>query len=113
DLKGLFVDQTFNVEVLEEDVILLRINAGGPSLTDASGQLGWVSNSITGAFTGSDYSVSSGRASSGYVFDPANRHPSIPEYIDDNTYAQLFASERYNTEATMVYDIPLPDGEYL
>src|SRR5690606_25783529 len=42
DSKGLFIDQTFNVEVLEEDVILLRINAGGPSLPDTSGQLNWV-----------------------------------------------------------------------
>src|SRR5690606_3858053 len=45
DSRGLFIDQTFNVEVLEEDVILLRINAGGPSLPDTSGQLNWVSNS--------------------------------------------------------------------
>ncbi|MEX2594257.1 MAG: malectin domain-containing carbohydrate-binding protein [Anditalea sp.] len=112
DQKGYYVDQTFQVEVRENNTILLRVNAGGTAIKDISDLPDWEENPSAGEFAGSGYSVNSGKVS-GFTFDPENRHTSIPDYIDDVTYAELFSRERYNSEQTMEFEFPLPDGKYL
>jgi PKD repeat protein len=110
DDYGFFIDQTFVINVEQDKKIIRRINAGGGLIPDATGEgPDWLSNTVVGAFQSELYSVSSG-ANSGHSFDPANRHSSIPSYISDELYTAIFSRERYGQ---MVFDIPLPDGDYL
>jgi PKD repeat protein len=112
DQMGYYIDQKFKLDVVEDNTVLVRINAGGPAIIDATGLPDWEENSTAGPFNGSAYSVNSGRVA-GFTFDPVNRHISIPEYIDDETYTALFGRERYNSEETMEFEVPLPNGKYL
>lgn len=110
DAFDFFIDQTFVINVEQDKKIIRRINAGGGLIPDTTGEApDWLANTVVGAFESEFYSVSSG-ANSGHTFDPEKRHSSIPNYISDELYTAIFSRERYGE---MVFDIPLPDGDYM
>ncbi len=93
---------------------VVRISAGSPTnIPNTDGGPDWESNPSDGAYNGISYSVNTGNnfASS---FAYANRHSSIPAYIDQNTFNGLFNSERFdiNADPEMEFSIPLADGNY-
>ncbi|WP_375582156.1 malectin domain-containing carbohydrate-binding protein [Cyclobacterium xiamenense] len=112
DANGYFIEQSFAVIVEQDFEILLRINAGGEVLTDENGAPNWLANKLTGPEVTSNFSVSGGRSATN-SFSADQRHESIPAYISDEQYVQIFNKERYATEETMEYQIPLPNGDYL
>ncbi len=112
DANGYFIEQSFAVIVEQDFEILLRINAGGNVLPGENGAPNWLANSTAGPETTGSFSVSGGRSSTN-SFSADQRHESIPAYISDEQYVQIFNKERYATEATMDYQIPLPNGDYL
>lgn len=112
DANGFYVEQSFTVMVEQDFDILLRINAGGGILTGEDGSPNWLANNVTGPEQTGLFSVSGGRNATN-SFSAAQRHQSIPDYISDTQYMQIFNKERYGTEASMEYRIPLPDGDYL
>src|SRR5690606_33165360 len=66
DQNGYFIEQTFQVKVVEDNTTLLRINAGGPTISGFNEFPDWEANSVSGASTGAGYTVNSGKTSSGY-----------------------------------------------
>ncbi|NHE57394.1 malectin domain-containing carbohydrate-binding protein [Cyclobacterium plantarum] len=112
DENGYFVEQSFNVLVEQDFEILMRINAGGPTINIEEDLPVWLSNNLSGPEETELFAVSGGKVSTN-SFSASNRHVSIPEYISDEEYEQLFNKERYSPDASMDYTIPLPDGEYL
>ena len=111
--NGLFIDQSFKVDVVEAEEILLRINAGGAMLAATDGGVDWMANNTSGAFSNGKFSVNVGTAAPNPNFPIEKRHSSVPSYIDGQTYLGLFKSERYNNSSTsMQYEVPLPAGEY-
>ncbi|MDN3690322.1 malectin domain-containing carbohydrate-binding protein [Cyclobacterium jeungdonense] len=111
DSNGYYVEQSFAVTIEQDFEILLRINAGGSLLNGEDGSPNWLANSITGPEQTDLFSVSGGRSATN-SFNANQRHESIPDYISDTQYVQIFNKERYGTEASMEYRIPLPNGEY-
>ncbi|MFO7822728.1 MAG: PKD domain-containing protein, partial [Cyclobacterium sp.] len=112
DQDNFFIDQSFFVNVSVGTEVFLRINTGGGVVDDPSDNPDWLSNSVTGSMTTESYSVNAGKLSNN-TFELAGRHASIPSYISDQMYVQLFNTERYNGTASMQFDIPLPNGDYL
>ncbi|WP_209328915.1 malectin domain-containing carbohydrate-binding protein [Lunatimonas salinarum] len=112
DQSGFFVEQRFEVDVQQDVELLLRINAGGPQLAGGVGSPNWLANALTGPMNTPEYSVNSGRGFTN-VFNAADRHPSIPAYISDETYTALFNRERFATDPEMTFRIPLPNGSYI
>ncbi|NHE59654.1 PKD domain-containing protein [Cyclobacterium plantarum] len=112
DKDNLFVEQSFLVNVNVGTKVFLRINAGGGTLNDASENPDWLSNSIAGAVNTEAYNVNAGNLSNN-TFVLAKRHASIPSYISDEMYLQIFNTERYNPGSSMQFNIPIPNGDYL
>lgn len=112
DTNGYFMEQSFTVTIEQDFEILLRINAGGSLLNGEDGSPNWLANSVTGPEQTDLFSVSGGRSATN-SFSADQRHESIPAYISGSLYEQLFNKERYATESTMDYSIPLPNGDYL
>ena len=97
-----------------ENLSSLRINAGGAMVIATDGGRDWLANPQSEAHSEAKFSVNTGLPfASGIPFD--KRDASIPAYIDQSTYAQLFAQERYDEETgeEMEYKIPLLDGDYV
>ncbi|WP_162343342.1 malectin domain-containing carbohydrate-binding protein, partial [Cyclobacterium salsum] len=112
DQDGFYVDQSFTVSTKLDEQVILRINAGGGILADESTNTDWKSNNIAGATSNEFFSVNTGKISNN-TFDPINRHSSIPSYISDQLYAQIFSTERYSGLQSMQYQIPIENGDYL
>ncbi|MCS4433840.1 LamG-like jellyroll fold domain-containing protein [Aquiflexum gelatinilyticum] len=112
DLSTLFIEQTFNVDVIPAQQILFRINAGGTAVAGLNGAPNWKANEINGSYSGDGYTVTNGSTYSGnLLFD--NKHTSIPSYIDKATFESIFKNERHNNNATvMAYNIPILNGDY-
>ncbi|WP_162415709.1 malectin domain-containing carbohydrate-binding protein [Cyclobacterium roseum] len=112
DSKGFYLEQTFAVNIEQDFGVLLRINAGGSLINGEEGAPNWLANSVTGPEQTDLFSVSGGKNAVNF-FSAEQRHESIPEYLSDSQYEQLFNRERYTQESSMEYSIPLPDGDYL
>src|SRR5690606_2242707 len=69
DQNGYFVEQSFQVTVVEANTVLLRINTGGPRLSGFDSLPDWEENSVSGNVIGAGYTVNSGNTASGYEFD--------------------------------------------
>ena len=103
----------FTWSVQEFPVILYRVNAAGQSLIASDSAVNWEANTQAGADAGDSYTVNTGEnVASGLQY--ANRHESIPFYIDESTFNQLFAEERYdlNEGEEMTYSFPVENGNY-
>ena len=112
DLTPLFIEQTFKVDAIAAQQIQFRINAGGVAVAGFNGAPNWKANDIIGAFTGDGYSVNNGKTFASNLLY-ADKHSSIPEYIDQATFESIFKNERFNSEAAnMVFNIPLAAGTY-
>ncbi|MDP5172875.1 MAG: malectin domain-containing carbohydrate-binding protein [Bacteroidia bacterium] len=90
DAGGLFVEQTFQVDVNDEPVVLFRVNAGDVLVpaTDAPNP-DWVANEGIGAQSGTGFMVNTGNISTHNI---PNLHSSVPAY----TPLSLFAKERWD-----------------
>lgn len=111
DDNGYYIEQTFEVSVEQDFTILLRINGGGAAINTTDGTPMWLENAVHGPVS-SDAFIATNSKSGTNVFSPENRHESIPDHISDEEYVQIFNNERYTTDASMEYKIPLPNGRY-
>jgi len=111
DQNGYFIEQTFEVMVEQDFTILLRISGGGNVINTTDGTPSWMANYVQGPANTEAFEATSGKSGSN-VFPLENRHASIPSYISDEEYVSIFNKERYTTDATMEYKIPLPNGQY-
>ncbi len=93
---------------------ILRINAGGALVAAGDAGSDWQPNSTNGAFSGNGFTVNTGRTYTGNLVY-ANRHSSIPSYIDQNTFNAIFSQERNDgpAGAEMRYTVPLANGNYI
>src|SRR5690606_38698788 len=76
---------------------VVRINAGGPEVLATDGGPDWEANNATGTTTGENYAVTSGFPFSVGIGDMppySERDASVPGYIDENTYFDLYRYER-------------------
>jgi len=107
------VEIQFTWNILE--VTTYRINAGGVLVNSTDTGPVWEDNDQNGAFQGSNYSVNTGVRNGFPGINFAQRDISIPAYLDAQTFATLFARERYDTPSApeMEFDIPLKNGEYV
>ena len=107
--------------VLKEDVtpvytVVARVNAGGSEVIASDGKLNWEANTEQGAVNGSNYTVNTGTIPSGEnTFIYENRHSSIPDYIDETTFNDLFSKERYDATSgpEMEFKFSVADGDYI
>ncbi len=111
DQNGLYIDQSFTVSTKLDEQIILRINAGGAIIADETTNPNWMAHNTTGATNNEFFNVNTGLISTN-AFSPSNRHSSVPAYISDQMYAQIFNNERYSSQQLMQYNIPLENGEY-
>ncbi|KEO72289.1 malectin domain-containing carbohydrate-binding protein [Anditalea andensis] len=112
DAHGYTVEQTITVKVVPDQEIVLRINAGGASITDQIGNPDWLPNNTNGLISNSFYSVNTGTSFSP-DFSATSRHSSIPSYISEQMFGQIFGTERYSNSSSMQFNIPLANGNYL
>lgn len=92
----------------------IRINAGGPEVEASDAGPNWIANSLEDDVITETYSVNTGNiASFNLTYD--NKHNSIPSYIDENTFNELYANERWDPEAApeMEFTIPVTNGNYI
>jgi len=98
---------------LTEDIMapVFRINAGGPAVSATDDGPDWRTNmTLT---DGVGFVVNTGNSSTGNL-NVANKHSSIPGYIDDATYTSIFKQERWDVFSSpeMEFTIPLPNDAY-
>ncbi len=96
--------------------VVYRLNAGGPLVASVDDGPDWNADNVSGPSTGTGFTVNTGTASTANQgVSYANRHPSIPAYVDAGLYGALFARERWDagTAPEMTYSIPLSDGDYV
>ncbi|GGW32907.1 malectin domain-containing carbohydrate-binding protein [Arenibacter certesii] len=90
DSNLLFVEQTFSVNLIEQPIVLFRVNAGGPTIAALDGpNPDWTSNSVIGASGGTNFTVNTGNSSTHNI---TGRHSSVPSYAPQ----ALFAKERWD-----------------
>jgi large repetitive protein len=113
DADAYFVEQSFTVTVNEDPVPIVRINAGGGTVAASDGGPNWEANTATGATSGPSYTVNTGNIAT-HDIPLSGRHASIPEYVSDAEFVQLFANERWDPEAApeMMWSIPVTSGIY-
>lgn len=97
---------------------VVRINAGGPEVIATDGGPDWEANNATGTTTGENYAVTSGFPFSVGIGDMppySERDASVPGYIDEDTYFNLFRYERGESPTTfqMIFSIAIPNGDYI
>lgn len=107
--------------VLKEDVaptytVVARVNAGGTDVSATDGQVNWEVNAAEGAVNGTNYSVNTGKipgADNTFLYE--NRHASLPDYIDEATFNDLYLKERYDLPSgpEMEFKFPVAAGDYL
>ncbi|MEX0881878.1 MAG: malectin domain-containing carbohydrate-binding protein, partial [Cyclobacteriaceae bacterium] len=112
DQDGYFAEQNFTVKVIPAEQILYRVNAGGGAVSGEGSSPNWKENTTDGSFEGNGYSVNVGYSKS-TVFNYEDRHPSIPSYINNNTFTGIFEKARENSGSeNMIFSIPVTDGDY-
>ncbi|MBX2848027.1 MAG: hypothetical protein KTR16_06895 [Acidiferrobacterales bacterium] len=91
---------------------LYRINAGGSQVLSNDSGPNWIGDSPLDAEA--IFTVNTGNVS-GYQLSFEDRHSSIPSYIDEATFNDIFAEERWDpfSGSEMLYSIPLPNESYI
>ncbi|WP_304621894.1 malectin domain-containing carbohydrate-binding protein [Robertkochia aurantiaca] len=113
--KEIVVDLNSVNEISGDDYFpVFRINAAGPNdfASTDDGPV-WLANPVNGAYLTDAYQVNTGtNTNATFAFEA--RDSSIPEYIDLNTFQELFSFERYDPASgeEMEFKIPLPNGDY-
>ncbi len=99
------------LEILDTPVV--RINAAGAAISSSDGTKDWEANNTVGAQTELSFTVNTGKNYNDNI--TPTRHSSIPDYIDDKTYNEIFDQERYDDDSApeMKYSIPLEEGNYV
>jgi len=117
DSDGVTTDQiqlSFQWNVVE--AFAFRINAGGNRI-DSTGDIGpsWENNATPGAQNEGIYSVNIGVVEGFETITFENKDSSIPAYINEMTFSELFGSERYDlvSQPEMIYSLPLENGDYV
>ncbi|WP_194976267.1 malectin domain-containing carbohydrate-binding protein, partial [Aquiflexum lacus] len=109
---GFFIEQSFDVQVIPAEQIVFRINAGGEVFEGQNDSPNWRANNVAGNYSGDGYTVNTGLVKPSN-FSYANRHISIPEYIDEITFAGIFAQERESEGGdNMIFSIPASNSIY-
>lgn len=110
DMDGLFVEQTFQVRVTDQPVVLFRVNAGDVAVTalDAPNP-DWASNEGYNAQSGSGFSVNTGNIG---THNNTTMHSSVPAYAPA---AALFAKERWDPSGApeMMWQFNTGNGSFL
>jgi len=116
DSDGLTNDEVqvdFVWEVIEP--FSFRINAGGNSIATSDIGPDWEDNADDGLQIGGNYTVNTGLVlnSTGLTF--VTKDNSIPAYIDETVFEDVFGTERYDlaSGAEMEYTISLDNGDYV
>jgi len=91
-----------------------RINAGGANVTATDNGPDWRFNDAQGAVNGGIYTVNTGFVVSSGLLN-ANRHNSVPAYVDETVFDQLFAQERYDVPNApeMEFVVPVVNGDFV
>ncbi|WP_162558723.1 PKD domain-containing protein [Robertkochia solimangrovi] len=96
------------------EIPVFRINAGSTvDIATVDNGPDWVATPVNGTYIGADYSVNTGyNFSTSFLY--ANHDESIPDYITEDLYTTLYATERYDvaTGEEMEFKIPLENGTY-
>ncbi len=104
-----FVEQTFRVTVIDNNVVLYRVNAGGAAITAIDGALNWEADVIS---NNSQYLVEAG---SNTAFASSNM-PVDASVDQTTTPLDIFASERFDNASgvpDLKYSFPVPQsGDY-
>ena len=103
----------FTWTINDPSAVVYRINAGGSEVIATDGESNWAANGGTGSYNGTNHSVNNGSIYSGGL-SFANKHSSIPSYIDQATFNALFAQERWDPAggSEMEFSIDVPNGDY-
>lgn len=109
DAGGLFVDQSFDVNVTDEPVVLFRINAGDVLVAATDGpNPDWEANTGSGGQSGTNWAVNTGNISTHNI---VNLHSSVPAYAP----VSLFAKERWDPPSNpqMEWTFTVANGVYV
>lgn len=97
------------------DAFSYRLNAGGNQITSTDAGPNWEEDSQSGAGTGGNFSVNTGTTIGfgGVPFD--TRDASIPAYIGEMVFDQMFSEERFDPVAApdLEYSLSLDNGTYV
>ncbi len=92
-----------------------RLNAGGNQITSTDIGPNWEEDSQNGAGSGGNFAVNTGTTTvtGGIPFDV--RDASIPAYVNEMVFNQLFSEERYDLEGDpdMEYSLDVNNGTYV
>lgn len=97
---------------------IFRMNTGGSEVLASDNGPNWIEVNTNGTINGDGYIITSG---SSFSINPntlqmySMRDSSIPQYIDENTYFELFQSQRSESATTeqMIFKILVPNGDYI
>ncbi|WP_051554714.1 Ig-like domain-containing protein [Maribacter antarcticus] len=117
DTDGVTTDQlqlSFQWDVLEP--FAYRINVGGNRIDDTD-DIGpsWENNAISGPQNEGVYAVNTGIVDGFETITFENKDSSIPAYINEAIFSELFGSERYDllSQPEMIYTLPVENGDYV
>ncbi len=107
DASGFFVEQTFNVSLFNEPIVIYRVNAGDAQVAATDGKMNWAANATAGATTGTGFSVNTGSI---YTLAINGRHSSLPAYVPQS----IFDAERWDQAALpeMEWTFDVTPGNY-
>ncbi|WP_224490189.1 malectin domain-containing carbohydrate-binding protein [Robertkochia flava] len=94
---------------------LYRINVGGDVTVKANDNgPDWEKNPDDGYYLGTYYEVFGGKNNKGEL-NYSDRNSSIPPYLDESTYLQLYSTERNvdMNDPQMEFEIIVPNGDYV
>ncbi len=92
----------------------VRINAGSVAFAATDQGPDWLANDQKNSFSNDLYSVNTGNIGT-FNLPYAQKHSSIPAYIDEATYAAIFAKERWDSAPgeEMEFTIPVANGNHI
>ena len=112
DADNLFIEQTFTVNVTDEPVPIIRVNAGDVLISATDDGPDWLANTGTGAQSGNEgsinFTVNTGNVGTHNI---SGKDASVPDYVPQS----LFAKERWDPTAgdEMLWTFSgLPNGNY-
>ena len=109
DIESAYVEQSFNVRIIEQPVVLHRVNAGGPATPSIDNEMDWQEDSSANNTTyllqpGTNQTYSSGKISYSAGVDQTA------------TPVSIFDTERFDGtagEPNLSYSFPVPEvGDY-
>ena len=108
------IQVSLTATIASDIVPIIRINAAGTSVASTDGGPAWQSNTSKDAFASDVYSVNTGQIGS-FALPFNKRHASIPDYIDEATYTQIFKNERWDIGSApeMQFTIPVSNNAHV